>query len=115
MDATLGVIDARPGTNPEVRAILGDLRSRLPFLLWRLPPPYRQIALLRLVHQTSRAAVIAYLQAWRPVGENEGRRLIQLTNAMLRALGRERDPSELWPQTGNPKRNRWLTIPPPPI
>jgi hypothetical protein len=100
---------------PEAQAILHDLSDGLLALLWRLPPPCCQIALLRLVHHASRSQILCYLRGWRSIGDAEGRRLVTLTNAMLRALGRDEDPSDFWPQGKGRKKNPWLTTPPPPI
>jgi RNA polymerase sigma factor (sigma-70 family) len=114
-DTFLERVAASLWADPERQATLCELSARLPALLWRLPPPCRQIALLQHAQGSSRAEVIAFLRGWRPVGTDEARRLIKLTHAMLRALGRDEDPSALWPQTSGRKKSPWLTTPPPQI
>lgn len=100
-------------SDPERRAVLEDLWSQAPALLERLPPPCRQIATLQNLRGWSRRQVSTWLVSWRPVGEEEVRRLFVRTHRMLRALGSGEDLSEVWKSGGNPKKNPWLTTPPP--
>ncbi len=80
-----------------------------------LPPPQRQIARLRYLEGAPTRAIRQWLRIWRPVGDDEARRMVKRTYAMLRALGEGKNLREQWPLAFHAGRNRWLTTPPPPF
>lgn len=108
-----GISSPRPG--PMEEASLREVPLLATRWLGSLPPPFREIAALQYLADRTRREVSAWLRAWRPVGEEEVRRLLTQTHAMLRALGTGENLTLRWRSAFTPKRNRWLTTPPPPV
>lgn len=108
----IGCVSAR---DPDTAVVLSDLWTSAPTLFARLPPPCREIVTLQYLRGWSRREIVSWLLDWRDVGEDEARRMIKRSHALLRCLGRSRDPVSLWPTGWNRKKNRWLTTPPPPL
>ncbi len=73
-----------PWADPEHAAQVAEIRDRAEELLKRLPPPHREIARLQVLRGASRSEIIRWLQRWRPVGEEECRRLLRATHRALR-------------------------------
>ena len=99
--------------DPDTAVVLSDLWASAPTLFARLPPPCREIATLQYERGWSRKDIVSWLLDWRDVGEEEARRMIKRSHALLRCLGRSREPDSLWPTGWNREKNRWLTTPPP--
>jgi DNA-directed RNA polymerase specialized sigma24 family protein len=101
--------------DPVRLACLREMASVGPSLVERLPPPYREIARLQYLNGHTRRQIIAWLQCWRPVSEPTCRAALVRTHKMLRALGSGECLRQHWPRSFDSGRNRWCTIPPPPI
>lgn len=83
--------------------------------LTRLPPPYRQVVELRRIHGWSRTEAESWLMEWGGITRGRALQLLVDADAMMRALWWDEGPEMRWPRRYNPKINRWLTIPPPPL
>lgn len=94
-------------------ALLRDLWGEAPGLLATLAPPHRQIAVLQYLEGVTLREIHLWMETWQPVTRSEFDRLVRLTHAMLRAIGRGEDPRVRWRHRYDPKKNRWLTTPPP--
>jgi len=94
-------------------AILRDLKERAPALLDRLPPPYRQVAILQLIEGWSRREIIAWLQTWLPISESSCQRIFARTHEMLPFVVSGKDPQKRWPGRYSRKKNPWYLHPPP--
>ena len=72
--------------SPEHQAIRRDLQRAAIQWIEHLPAPFRQIARLQIIHGRSRREVAQWLMLWRPIGEEEARRLMKRTHSCLRRL-----------------------------
>lgn len=112
-DGSLDLPSLASGLDPEMNAVLKELWTQAPALMSRLPPPFLQIAKLQYLRGWSRRDISTWLRAWRPVGEQEVRRLLSRSHALLSALGRGRPASQLWDEgVAFSRKNPWLTTPP---
>lgn len=104
---------AQPGLSPLEWATIREEFANDRALLDDLPPPCGVIARLLFDGATHRDIAV-FLQAWRPVGQWECRRLLRRTKAMLRAMEAGKDPRPVWRNAWNCERNPWFSLPPPP-
>ncbi len=91
-----------------------ELAAQAPALLDELPAPYREIANLQYLRGWSRAEIGRWLKTWRPIQEEGIRTLFRKTHQMLKAIGRGKIPSSIWPGRYDSKKNPWMSSPPPP-
>lgn len=101
--------------DPVECATMHEMSERASAFLERLPLPDRQIAILQYVHGWPRREVAAWLRGWRPVGQEETRRLFRRCHAMLAAIGRGENPRCRWASCWTKGKNPWLTTPPPAV
>ena len=101
--------------DPASSALAWDLFLWAKMCVELFPPPCKQIAQLQCLYGYSRVEITTWLQTWRPVGDEEARRLLRRTHAMLRALGRGQHPRSVWPHGVSATRNVWMSTPPPPL
>jgi DNA-directed RNA polymerase specialized sigma24 family protein len=108
--------DPHASANPATAAMLHDYWAQAPSLFRRLQPPYRQIATLQYLQGWTRRGISQWLRTWRPVGEEEVRRLLSRTHSLLRSVACTTSGMRVQQSAGDrtPKKNPWLTTPPPP-
>lgn len=101
---------------PEGRAVLSETWDTAERFVENMAPPYRQIAELQYFRTCTRKQIIRYLQVWRPISQDEARRLIARTHFLLARLGRSLA-TGAWQGASSTasRKNPWSATPPPPV